>query len=250
MQIITHDGLFHADEVFACALLLEFYDRNLEIVRTRHLTKEHFTSKYFLIDQGRVLEPENLNFDHHQYKNGLASNMLILDWLYDIKKVPKEFYDGIRLDMLGISHVDTNGYDFKSMNSTGSIPIFHVNNFFKVINHLNKEGDENFEDAIMMARMYLKGQYRFNVLTRIKSKEIWDKGVTYGKVRELNEYPHFWKEYNQENFILYPDDDKWVVQSKDSTIYPLQEKGNEVFFHKNKFIAVFENKFDALQSLQ
>ena len=63
MKASTHDGRFHADEIFALdALNLIFPD--LEIVRSRD--ENVYKSVDIIVDVGHVYDPENLIFDHHQ----------------------------------------------------------------------------------------------------------------------------------------------------------------------------------------
>jgi len=59
----THDGRFHADEIFALAVLnLIFPD--LEIVRSRD--ENVYKNADIIVDVGHVYDPDNLIFDHHQ----------------------------------------------------------------------------------------------------------------------------------------------------------------------------------------
>jgi uncharacterized UPF0160 family protein len=59
----THDGRFHADEIFALAVLnLIFPD--LEIVRSRD--EKVYKNADIIVDVGHVYDAENLIFDHHQ----------------------------------------------------------------------------------------------------------------------------------------------------------------------------------------
>jgi len=63
MKASTHDGRFHADEIFALAVLkLVFLD--LEIVRSRD--ENVYKAADIIVDVGNIYDPENLIFDHHQ----------------------------------------------------------------------------------------------------------------------------------------------------------------------------------------
>jgi uncharacterized UPF0160 family protein len=68
--VATHSGDFHADDVFACAVLLlwaEKYNNRLKIIRTRD---EHIIKKADIaVDVGGIYNPDENKFDHHQ-KNG------------------------------------------------------------------------------------------------------------------------------------------------------------------------------------
>ncbi len=72
LTIVTHSGTFHADEVFATALILLNYDLNFDdvnVVRTRDntvLESAIVDPSIFVLDVGRVFDGENKNFDHHQ----------------------------------------------------------------------------------------------------------------------------------------------------------------------------------------
>lgn len=64
--IVTHDGVFHADEVFATALIklvAKSSNNQIEIIRTRNpkILQEHLT-----LETSIVIDVGNSEFDHHQ----------------------------------------------------------------------------------------------------------------------------------------------------------------------------------------
>jgi uncharacterized UPF0160 family protein len=59
----THDGRFHADEIFALAVLNLVYP-DLKIVRSRD--ENVYKNADIIVDVGHVYDPDNLIFDHHQ----------------------------------------------------------------------------------------------------------------------------------------------------------------------------------------
>ncbi len=61
--IVTHDGKFHADDVFAVATLL-ILDRTATVVRTRKL--ELISKGDIVVDVGGSYNDSELRFDHHQ----------------------------------------------------------------------------------------------------------------------------------------------------------------------------------------
>lgn len=61
-MIITHSGRFHADEVFATAIILLLEDR--EVIRTRD--KAQIEKGEIVLDVGGIYDPSQLRFDHHQ----------------------------------------------------------------------------------------------------------------------------------------------------------------------------------------
>ena len=68
MRIITHSERFHADEVFASALLKYLFDIS-EIIRTRDkdiISEAQEDINTFVVDVGGKYEINKNNFDHHQ----------------------------------------------------------------------------------------------------------------------------------------------------------------------------------------
>lgn len=61
-MIITHSGRFHADEVFATAIILLLEDR--EVIRTRD--QAQIEKGEIVLDVGGIYDPSQLRFDHHQ----------------------------------------------------------------------------------------------------------------------------------------------------------------------------------------
>ncbi len=63
MRVVTHDGSFHADEVFAVAAL-SLLDEPLEVVRSRQ--REALEASDLRVDVGFSYDPAAGDFDHHQ----------------------------------------------------------------------------------------------------------------------------------------------------------------------------------------
>lgn len=63
-KVVTHNGKFHSDEVFACATLMIYFDGDVEITRTRD--KEIIKEADIVVDVGRAYDPSKMLFDHHQ----------------------------------------------------------------------------------------------------------------------------------------------------------------------------------------
>ena len=79
----THDGKFHADDVFATVVLRRIFP-GLQIVRTRD--PKIIAESDIAYDVGRIYDPSKLRFDHHQNgaltrDNGIIYSSLGLVWL-------------------------------------------------------------------------------------------------------------------------------------------------------------------------
>lgn len=68
-KVVTHSGVFHADEVFAVAMLKKFFGDDLEIVRTRDasvIKDAQLFEDAIVVDVGLYYDPVMSCFDHHQ----------------------------------------------------------------------------------------------------------------------------------------------------------------------------------------
>lgn len=73
--IVTHNGAFHTDEVFAVATVILYLGDGVdyEIVRTRDA--RIIESADYILDVGKEYDPARKRFDHHQNKSpGIHSN--------------------------------------------------------------------------------------------------------------------------------------------------------------------------------
>lgn len=70
LKIVTHDGKFHPDEIFASVLLSMFHVlEKVSFVRTRNVKSLERYKSYnwtYVIDVGSEYNPLKNNFDHHQ----------------------------------------------------------------------------------------------------------------------------------------------------------------------------------------
>lgn len=87
LTVVTHDGGFHADEVFACATLTLWAEKNnfkLKIIRNRD--KAVADKADIVVDVGMEYTSERNRFDHHQkggaglHKNGIPYASFGLVW--------------------------------------------------------------------------------------------------------------------------------------------------------------------------
>lgn len=86
-KLITHNGSFHTDDIFACAtliLMLEKKGEPSEIIRTRD--EEIIKNGDYVFDIGGAYDSENNRFDHHQKggagkrENGIMYSSFGLVW--------------------------------------------------------------------------------------------------------------------------------------------------------------------------
>ena len=158
MKVVTHDGTFHTDEVFAIALLKKFVNSNLEIIRTRDeniLDEAKADKRTFIVDVGRDYNYNMKNFDHHQREfnktwenDGIlfSSCGLVWDFLKKrgyLKKYSKFTLLNIEKKLIKKIDAHDNGQCFWS-----------ISNMIKICNRENNTMSD-FEKALGLARTYL-----------------------------------------------------------------------------------------------
>ena len=96
MIAATHSGKFHADDVLAWALLLEFYNPDLELVRTRDA--QRIKEADIVFDVGGIFDPQQKRFDHHQssYTGPLSSAGMVLEWLFQEALLSEEMFQRLK----------------------------------------------------------------------------------------------------------------------------------------------------------
>ena len=62
--LVTHNGNFHADDIFATATLDILLDGDIKVIRTRD--EKWFKDGDYVYDVGGIYDPETNRFDHHQ----------------------------------------------------------------------------------------------------------------------------------------------------------------------------------------
>ena len=246
-KIITHDGLFHADEVFAIALLLETrYEVPIHRTRDKSAMDTFLRDPdVFVLDVGGEYDVVYHNFDHHQkdYTEGDATNMLVLRWLNANGYISNGLYEALLIPFKAISIIDINGYD--GFNG------YQVNSLIKSLNFV-KNG---WELALDLARSVIKA-YVSRELGKERSLHIWNTALTVEgtSIKIVSQFPSEWKSYSDATFLIEDTqkDDIYSqggikVHSADATKFPIKSTGKETFLHKGRFLAAFNSIADAIE---
>jgi len=249
--VVTHDGLFHSDDVFSVALLKLFH-KKIDIVRTRDskiLQEAIEDPKTYVLDAGGVYDPQKLNFDHHgDAPENKAAISLLFDHLFPERKderimniVYERLIRGINDWDLGIA--DRSAY-----------PLY-LPQLITAFNRFGSpEQDMQFLKAVDFAYTILSNE--MNTAKNIAgSRDIWAKRELINEhTALLKEHCTFWRTITtnekQIKYILQPDNENWQIVSIDSKNNPLPEPDSDeaadvVFRHKNGFIIIFKTFISA-----
>nr|WP_269453796.1 MYG1 family protein [Pseudoclavibacter sp. 13-3] len=153
--IATHNGKFHADDVFGVTLLLQLYP-DATVVRSRD--PKVLETADIVLDVGGVYDPDTLRFDHHQKTSGARDNGILysafgLLWQH----YGMEFCDGDedvwkRIDRSLVQCIDAgdNGQDLYALNDFHARPI-EISEVLGWFNPVTLVGEEDFDDQFMVA---------------------------------------------------------------------------------------------------
>lgn len=155
IQVVTHDGIFHADELLACAALSIAYGRdNLAIIRTRDSKVLEVTTQNkdtWVIDVGNSYDPSLLNFDHHMrdfnltnsFGNKLSSFGMVVEALLGLN-----FFTEVKESLLKFS----NKVDMLDNGVKKTEDLI----FLSVLNSYSDNEVINFYAALEVAMTYLR----------------------------------------------------------------------------------------------
>ena len=125
---VTHNGAFHADDLFATATLSILNNGNIKIIRTRDL--KVFETADYLYDVGGDYNPEKNIFDHHQKggagvrDNGVPYAAFGLVWKTYGEKICGNKKIADRIDLKIVQPIDAkdNGFDILTPKIEGVTP--------------------------------------------------------------------------------------------------------------------------------
>jgi uncharacterized UPF0160 family protein len=275
----THDGVFHADEVTACALLVlcELVDSH-SIVRSRD--PEVLNKCEFICDVGGDFDPQRKLFDHHQsdYEGSLSSAGMILEYLRDQKKFTSQEYQFLNDSV--IHGVDLHDNGRSPTQFEGFCLFSHVVSNFNPVDYSATKEDrkEAFLEALDFVLAHLKRLLkRFNYIHSCESlvaKAMKEGGEVLFFEKTIPWIESFFElggEKHEARFVVMPAGPHWKLRGippswknrmKVRLPLPLQWAGllvkdlevetgikGAVFCHKERFTSVWETKDAALKAL-
>jgi len=247
IKLVTHSGRFHADDVFATAvltLLFEKQGKEFEIVRSRKT--EDIESGDIVYDNGREYDVDRKIFDHHQEggagerENGVPYAAFGLIWKHYGQELVAEFFKESHekgevskddqhkiwqlIDESVVRPIDASdaGYeDFQS--DKKNLRTYVMDSAVKAFNPTNEEGYEKsmelFMDFVEIAKKIISREL-FSTKSKVqaleKVREIYEN--TKDKRVIVLEEGGSWKEFlinkPEPLYVIFPtvDADGWMVQ--------------------------------------
>lgn len=250
--VVTHNSTFHADEVFAIALLKRaFPSEGFRIIRSRDpkvLEESKADDECFVIDVGGEFRQKYLNFDHHQDMSLPSSAGLIWD-SYDYRIIGddslaleffKEFVDAI-------DAIDTNRNNIYA--KWRELPV-GFRNVSSVIGSFNRDPKDDtlqyvqFLKALDFAEAIIENEIISAREKARSEREYADRQILDNNVAIFAQFSTVWKEKADHLFAVLPHATGWQIQSRDTSIDVVPERVKDfdgfVFRHGSGFMATFK----------
>ncbi|MGB1293614.1 MAG: MYG1 family protein [Pseudoalteromonas sp.] len=223
MTVVTHDGNFHADDVFSIAVLKTIFP-TLTLIRTRD--KHVISQADIVIDVGNEYDPETGRFDHHQRggagarENGIPFSSFGLVW----KKYGLDLCEGNQVvadsvDAGLVSTIDAIDCGYVEGVEQG-ISLSQTISMFNPTWQEDGNFDECFNEAVEFAQRLLK-RFIASASGSAAAKKIVAKAITDAddpRVIILKQYTP-WKKTvhslsDQALYMIYPSHSgKWIIQT-------------------------------------
>ena len=285
-RAVTHNGSFHADDVFSAVVLMKIFPK-LKIRRTRD--KEEIAKAYIVFDIGRIYDPDKLRFDHHQpeapkRKNGIFYSSFGQIWQkYGVEYcgdaetaqiIDKKFVQLVDTADSGISVSNNCFDDISPMNIDDIITIFEPVNF----SDKKESAETQFKKAIdwattFLERMVIKTKDDIERAKYVKEKVSNSPDERYVVLDETVFYDAMGVDFPKLLYAVYPNkaNDTWSVRAlrkSEDDFTPKQPMPEQwagkieqdlveitgvkdaLFAHNNRFIAVAGSRDGALSLLK
>ncbi|MAZ41010.1 metal-dependent hydrolase [bacterium] len=224
MVIVTHDGGFHSDEVFATATLL-LISPDSRIVRSRK--PEDWEKGDYVVDVGGVYDEEKNRFDHHQVEgagereNGIPYSSFGLVWKKFGKQVSQsdEVFEYIDKELA--QPIDAHDCGIKIVRSEKGLSEYTIGKVIHTFMPLDESADTNeaFQKAVMFAQKILCAEIdakKYEIGARAKIKEAYEQSED-KRILVLEERIPWEKEVIEAHqdvlFVVYPHTSQWRVKT-------------------------------------
>lgn len=230
MRVATHNGSFHADDVFAVAVLQLLHGEALQIVRTRDA--EQLAAADLRVDVGLRSDPATGDFDHHQRggagerPNGIRYASFGLVWrafgaqLCGSEEIAQD------LDLLVVQGVDANDVGQTIVESlVGHVTPLTVSHAIGMMNpNWDEDGsaagkDAAFLEAVALARGVLERAVRA-AQAQARAAELVRSAIARAEDPRLIELDRGmpWHRELLANapdalFVVYPREEDWGLQA-------------------------------------
>lgn len=231
--LITHDGTFHADEVFASAVLTALFP-DATLIRSRAKEVLEMEGDKIIYDVGGVYDPEHGRFDHHQSgapsrEDGGTMSSFGQIWKHYGHQYLEQL--GVRCENIPAVHANIWTRVAKSIDMSDNGEIAPANfgpmagvSVLSMICDMNLPAsakrymqDRAFDTAVSLAGNFLSGRaLQLEMKIELRKNVRFAVDACDGSILHLPEGAPFnsvIREAGSEHikFVVYPDGDKWIL---------------------------------------
>lgn len=287
-KLVTHNGKFHADDIFACAILELALDKqgfNTTLTRTRD--KEIIREADIAFDVGGVYDHELGRYDHHQkggageHENGIPFASAGLVWKHygDILTESPELTSLISHKLIEPIDADDNGVQLYEC-VRNDIGPRTMQSIFYTFRPTWKEGttdavyDKCFKEMVALAKKLILREIEVcKHVCPVKDmiREVYESQEDARILILTEEYPWepFIEDYEDIIYVVYPRNGMWRVGGvntskgsytlkkqlpaswaglRDGALQDVTGVADAVFCHNARFLAVAQS-FEGAQKL-
>ena len=262
--IATHNGVFHADDVFGCAILKTIWPE-ATFVRTRD--QDLLDSAYIRVDVGGKYDPHTRDYDHHQNTSLQAACNLVWasfwpDFLIEVHGHPNDVnveavMAHVKKTLLDpISGLDCNFTQYAEENPIGVYKtVGQAIMDFNRVDMGDKVQLSQFEKAVEFASQVLRN-CTYQALQRERHLKTIQSGTEMGEFALVLDAALPYNEFRTEipatrKLLVYPDstNDGYCVVSLDVADFNLSNAAGEglIFAHKVGFFTKWQTKYQAVE---
>jgi uncharacterized UPF0160 family protein len=283
IKLVTHNGSFHADDIFAASLLSLMLDKNgktYEIVRTRD--PEIINNGNYVFDVGGVYDPENNRFDHHQvggagkHENGIEYASFGLVWEKFGEEVCQSKEIASFLEKKIVAPIDANDNGVNIYDLKGELSPYTIQDIFMCFMPSWKEDDDYdkpFLELVDFAKKIISREIQKTgdaFLAESLVRKDYENSVDKRLIILNGHYP--WGEiiqsYSLPLYVVSPKDDNWRLECVRKQKYSFENRKNlpeswgglreeelqkitgvqdAIFCHRALFLAVAKSKEGAIK---
>lgn len=285
-KLVTHNGSFHADDIFACAalsLLLEKKKQKFEIIRTRD--EKIIKTGDYVFDVGGIYNAGKNKFDHHQVgfkekrKGGIILSSFGLVWRKYGPEIAgsKKVSEIIEKKLVAPIDAWDNGFDL--VKNKYDISPYYIQHAFAILRPTWKEKklseDIMFRKGVSIAKEIIAReiiQANDSIEASRMVVSIYKKSKNKKIIVLDREYPYEYtlQSFSEPIFVIYPreTDGTWGVKAvrkdlqsfknrkdfpkkwaglREDTLPKVSGVSDAVFCHKALFLAVAKSKKGAIR---
>jgi uncharacterized UPF0160 family protein len=273
--LVTHNGAFHADDIFATAVVSIVFSGNIKVIRTRD--QRVIAKADVVYDVGGIYDEEKNLFDHHQVggagarENGIPYSSFGLIWKKYGEKICGDKELAKKIDNKLVEPIDANDNGINLAEVRGSIAPYLIQDMFFAFRPSWKEEqvyDSQFKELVKIAeKIILREVKKMKDVLEAESiiDEIYKKAEDKRTLIFDDNYP--WLEiinnYKEPLYVISKKDNLWRAEAvrkeryvfetrkpfpaswagkRDEEMAKISGVSDAIFCHNGRFLVVAKSK--------